>query len=82
MLVFYLTQSLSLWAFYDYYVNGMYYKQMMIVNDNFSVISKWSSTLIDNARAEIYYRNMFIIQATEAVFLVVCDPSMNELWST
>ena len=37
---------------------------MTIVNDDSSVISKWSCKLIDNARVVIYYCNMFIIQAT------------------
>ena len=43
----------------------LYYKHMMIVNDAFSVVSKWSSKLIDDARVVIYDRNMFIIQATD-----------------
>ncbi len=35
---------------------------MTIVNDNFSVVIKWSS--IDVARGVIYDRHMFIVQAT------------------
>jgi hypothetical protein len=45
---------------------GLYYKHMMIVNDDFSFVIKWSCKLIDDARVVIYDRNMFIIQATVA----------------
>ncbi len=41
---------------------------MTIVNEDSSVISKWSSKLIDDARVVIYNRNMFIIQATARDF--------------
>jgi hypothetical protein len=44
--------------------SGVYYKHMKIVNDDSSVVSKWSSEQIDVARVVIYDRNMFIIQAT------------------
>ncbi len=37
---------------------------MTIVNDDSSVIIKWSSKLIDAARGIIYDRHMFIVQAT------------------
>jgi hypothetical protein len=33
----------------------------MIVNDDFSVLSEWQSSLIDDSRFFIYYFNMFII---------------------
>jgi hypothetical protein len=35
---------------------------MMIVNDNSSVIIKWSFKLTDAARGIIYYRHVFIVQ--------------------
>ncbi len=47
--------------------------------------------LTDNSRGVIYDCNIFMIQVTglentklskEAVFSVVCNPSMNELWAT
>ncbi len=44
---------------------GLYYKQMTIVNDDSSMVSKWSSKLIDDARAFINDRHMFIVQATD-----------------
>ncbi len=44
--------------------SSLHYKHMTIVNDDSRVISKWCSKLSDNARAVIYYRNMFIIHAT------------------
>jgi hypothetical protein len=37
---------------------------MTIVNDDSSIVSKWSSKLIDDARVIIYDLKMFIIQAT------------------
>ncbi len=46
--------------------SGLYYKHMVIVYDNSSIVSKWSSKLTDNARIVIYNRNMFVIQATGA----------------
>jgi hypothetical protein len=36
---------------------------MMIINDDSSVIIKWSFKLIDAARGVIYDRHMFILQA-------------------
>ena len=43
--------------------SGLYYKHMMILNDDSSFVSKWSSKLIVAARVVIYNHNMFIIQA-------------------
>ncbi len=42
----------------------LYYKHMMIVNDDSSIISKWSSKFIDDYGVIIYDRKMFTIQAT------------------
>ncbi len=42
---------------------GLHYKHMMIVNDDSSVVIKWSFKLIDAARGVIYDRHMFIVQA-------------------
>jgi hypothetical protein len=49
--------------------NGRYYKHVMIVNDDSSVISKWSFKLIDDPGVIIYDRHRFIIQATVQTFL-------------
>ncbi len=49
--------------------SGLYYKHMMIINDDSSVIIKWSSKLIGTARGVIYDRHMFIVQATGATGL-------------
>ncbi len=35
----------------------------MIVNDNYNVVIKWSSKLIDTARGIIYDHHMFIVQS-------------------
>jgi len=43
---------------------GLYYKNVTIVNDNSSIISKWSFKIIDNARVIIYDHHRFIIQAS------------------
>jgi hypothetical protein len=48
-------------------INGWYYKHVTIVNDDSSVISKWSLKLTDNSRGVIYTRNRFIAQATDAI---------------
>jgi len=47
-----------------YKLCGWYYKHVMIVNDDYSVISKWSFKLIDDHRVIIYDCHRFIIQAT------------------
>jgi hypothetical protein len=54
--------------------SGLYYKHVTIINDNSSIINKWSFKLIDDARVVIYDCNRFIIQAIG--FLV----SQNNLW--
>jgi hypothetical protein len=41
---------------------GMYYKQVTIVNDDSSIISKLNFKLIDNPRVVIYDHNRFITQ--------------------
>ncbi len=42
----------------------MYYKLIVIVNDDSRVISKLGTSLTDDARVIIYDRHMFIVQAT------------------
>ncbi len=44
--------------------SGLDYKHMTILNDASSVVSKWSSKVIDDARVIIYDGNLFIIKAT------------------
>jgi hypothetical protein len=46
--------------------NGLYYKPMMIVNDDSRVVNKLEASLTDDARVVIYNRQMFIVQATES----------------
>jgi hypothetical protein len=43
---------------------GLYYKPMMIVNDNSRVVNKLEASLTDEARVIIYDCHMFIVQAT------------------
>jgi hypothetical protein len=44
--------------------SGLYYKPMMMVNDDASVVNKLEASLTDNARVIVYDRHMFIVQAT------------------
>jgi hypothetical protein len=43
---------------------GLYYKPIMIVNDDSSIVNKLDTSPIDNARIVIYNRHVFIVQAT------------------
>ncbi len=45
--------------------SDLYYKPMMIVNDNSRVINKLEASLTDDARVVIYDCHMFIVQATD-----------------
>ncbi len=44
---------------------GLYYKPMMIINDDSSVVNELEASLTDDDRVVIYDRHMFIVQATE-----------------
>jgi hypothetical protein len=44
---------------------------MMIINDDSSINSKWSSKLIDDARVIIYDRIMLIIQDTGQYWSII-----------
>jgi hypothetical protein len=48
----------------DKHTGGLYYKPMMIVNDESRVINKLEASLTDDARVIIYDCHMFIVQAT------------------
>jgi hypothetical protein len=50
--------------------SGLFYKPMMIVNDDFRVVSKLEASLTDDARVVIYDRHMFIVQAIEVCLQV------------
>ncbi len=43
---------------------GLYYKPMMIINEDSRVINKLKASITDNARVVIYDCHMFIVQAT------------------
>ncbi len=40
---------------------GLYYKHIMIVNDDCSIVNKFEPSLTDDARVVIYDRHMFIV---------------------
>ncbi len=44
--------------------SGLYYKSIMIVNDDSSIINKLETSLTDDARVVIYDHHMFIVKAT------------------
>jgi hypothetical protein len=44
--------------------SGLYYKPMMIVNDDARVVNKLEASLTDDTRVIIYDHHMFIVQAT------------------
>ncbi len=46
--------------------SGLYYKHIMIVNDNSIVINKFVASLTDTAWVIIYDHHMFIVQATDS----------------
>jgi hypothetical protein len=50
----------------EYGTCGVYYKPMMIINDDSRVINKLEASLTDDARVIIYNCHMFIVQATGA----------------
>jgi hypothetical protein len=58
-------RHLGIFAIKLFRTSGLYYKPMMIVNDDSRVITKLENSLTDNARVIIYDRHMFIVQATE-----------------
>jgi len=44
----------------------MYYKPIMIVNGDSSIVNKLETSVIDDARVVIYDRHMFIVQASSS----------------
>ncbi len=47
-----------------FYNIGLYYKPIMIVNDDSSIVNKLETSLIGDTGVVIYNRHMFIVQAT------------------
>jgi hypothetical protein len=54
---------------------GLYYKHLMIINDDSSIINKLGASLTDDARVIIYDCHMFIVQAIglQALRRNICD---------
>jgi hypothetical protein len=44
--------------------SGLYYKHMMIINDDSGIVNRLEASLTDDARVIIYDCHMFIVQAT------------------
>ncbi len=58
--------------------SALYFKHVMIVNDDSSVISNWSFKPIDDTKFIIYNHNMFIIQTRSLYYkniMIVNDTS-------
>ncbi len=55
----------KLWCHLQSSFCGLYYKPIMIVNDDSSIINKFETSLLDDARVIIYNRNMFIVKTTD-----------------
>ncbi len=60
--------------FYKIDPNGLYYKPILIVNDDSSIINKLEASLIDDASVVIYDCHVFIVQATG-------HNNLNEEWN-
>jgi hypothetical protein len=54
--------------------SSLYYKHVTIINDDSSIVSKWSFKLIDDAGVVIYDHNRFIMQATAYLSKVLVPP--------
>ncbi len=48
-----------------FYIRGLYYKPMTIINDDPRVVNKLETLLTDDASVIIYNRHMFIVQVTD-----------------
>ncbi len=70
------TKRVSLSTNYLVAASGLCYKHVMIVNDDFSIISKWSFKLIDDPKVIIYDRHRFIIQATARPLVFQYHPDL------
>ncbi len=51
-------------------ISGIYYKHIIIINDDTNIVNKFEASLTDDTRVVIYDRHMFIVQATEAYPIV------------
>ncbi len=50
--------------------SGLYYKNITIVIDDYSVVNKFEASVTDDARIVIYNHHMFLVQATgQCVYL-------------
>jgi hypothetical protein len=50
--------------FHSIDICGLYYKHVMIVNDNSTIVNKSKDSLTGDARVVIYNCHVFIVQAT------------------
>ncbi len=48
---------------------GLYYKHIVIVNDDYNIVNKWRVSRSDDPKVVIYDGNMFIIKATWSSYL-------------
>ncbi len=50
--------------------SGLYYKPMMIVNDDSMAVNKLETSLTDDARVVIYNHHMFIVETTACILVL------------
>ncbi len=61
----------------QWHSSGLYYKHVTIVNDDSSIVRKWSFKLSDDPRVFLYDRHRFIIHAPAKIPSNVCfHPSL------
>ncbi len=56
--------------FFNYLVCGLFYKHTTIINYTSSNVNKLEALITDDARAVIYNRHVFIVQATDVSYLL------------
>ncbi len=63
----------------DKHSSCLYYKLIMIVNYESSIVNKFGASPTDDARVVIYDRHMFIVQATGRKIKGVSDMTESQL---
>ncbi len=57
--------------------SNLYYKPIIIVNEDSGVVTKLETLFTDDARVVIYNRHMFIVQATESLYVSIVKGLMS-----
>ncbi len=65
--------------FYNNDTYSLYYKEIMIITDNSSIIKKFVASLTDAAKVVIYNCHMFMVQATGDVIALKMLVSLSSM---